>query len=203
MRAKNWSVTAIVASASLLFATGCRQLPGSNEQQGAAIGGLSGAAVGAAVAGSDHRWLGALLGGALGAGGGYLIGANTDKLKGNDADEAREASQRAQTQPVTTAQARQATSADVNGDGFVTMDEVVAMEKAGLTDEQMLERMRTSGQVFELTSEQRNYLREQGVSQRVLDELPNINKEARERISTTSSVLGKPAGAADTTPTTR
>lgn len=197
MTARTSKFAALVATGSLLLVTGCKELPGSHEQQGAAIGGLSGAAVGAAVAGSEHRLLGALLGGALGAGGGYLIGANTDKLSGNDRESAQEASRKAQTSPVSASQAKNATSADINNDGFVTMDEVVAMEKAGLTDQQMIERMRTSGQVFELTSEQKNYLRQQGVSQNVLDELPNLNKEARERLNTNSSVLGRPATSTD------
>jgi osmotically inducible lipoprotein OsmB len=183
---------ACAALGSLLFVTGCSELPGSREQQGAAIGGLSGAAVGAAVGGSEHRLLGALLGGALGAGGGYLIGANTDKISGRDSTSARAASQKAQREPVTVAQARNATSADVNNDGFVTMDEVVALHQAGLGDQELLERLRASGQVFELTAQQREHLRSQGISQRVLDELPNINSEARERLMTTGSVLGRP-----------
>jgi hypothetical protein len=197
MTARTSKLVAIAATGSLLLATGCRDLPGSNQQQGAAIGGLSGAAVGAAVAGSNNRLIGALLGGALGAGGGYLIGANTDKLSGHDRDSAKEASRKAQTSPVSVDQAKTATSADINNDGFVTMDEVVALKKAGLSDQQMLEKMRASGQVFELTSEQKSYLRQQGVSQNVLDELPKLNKEARERVNT-GSVLGRPATSENT-----
>jgi hypothetical protein len=184
---------AVALGAMLVAATGCRQLPGSDEQQGAAIGGVSGAAIGAAVGGSEHRLLGALLGGALGAGGGYLIGANTDKITGKDSDSAREASEKAQRAPATPAEARSAQSADLNTDGFVTMDELVAMEKAGLSDDEIVQRLSASGQVFELTSQQRDYLREQGLSQNVLDQLPRINEQARERLATQDAVIGRPA----------
>ena len=51
--------------------------------------------------GSENRLLGALLGGAIGAGGGYLIGANWDKITGKDSEGAQAASREAQTEPAT------------------------------------------------------------------------------------------------------
>ena len=53
-----------VSAALMALNTGCQQLPGTSGQQGAAIGGVGGAATGAAVAGEHHRLLGALVGGA-------------------------------------------------------------------------------------------------------------------------------------------
>jgi hypothetical protein len=73
------------------------------------------------------------------------------------------------------------------------MDELVAMEKAGLSDDEIVQRLSASGQVFELTSQQRDYLREQGLSQNVLDQLPRINEQARERLATQDAVIGRPA----------
>jgi hypothetical protein len=151
---------ALGLSAALLASTsGCQQLPGSPGTQGAAIGGVGGAATGALVGGEHHRLLGALLGGAVGAGGGYLIGANKDRIMGRDTSGAEAAMRNAQAHPATPQQALNAQTADLNGDGFVTMDEVVAMRQAGLSDQQILERMRATGQVFELTPEQQSYLR--------------------------------------------
>src|SRR5437879_13796221 len=75
---------AALAVTVLTISVGCEQLPGTHQQQGAAIGGVGGAAVGAAVGGEHHRLLGALLGGALGAGGGYLIGASSDRITGRE-----------------------------------------------------------------------------------------------------------------------
>ncbi|MRR10744.1 hypothetical protein EG831_11875, partial [bacterium] len=138
---------------ALLATTGCKELPGNRKAQGATIGGLGGAAAGAVIAGEDNRLLGALLGGALGAGGGYIIGANTGSIEKNDRAAAQEAARRAENQPVTAQQARNATTADVNGDGFVTMDEVIALDQAGYTDQEIIDRLEATDQVFELTQE--------------------------------------------------
>ena len=56
------SLTAIGVAAALLGTTGCQQLPGSPGTQGAAIGGVGGAATGALIGGEHHRLLGALVG---------------------------------------------------------------------------------------------------------------------------------------------
>src|SRR5688572_11503874 len=154
---------------------GCSSLPGSDEQQGAVIGGATGAAVGAAVS-KENRALGAVIGGAVGAAGGYVIGKNADKVTGKDSEEAQAASQKAEQAPATPQQAQSATTADVNSDGFVTLDEVVALENANLTDDQIIERLRATKQVFELTSEQKRYLLDRGVSQNVVDRLDTLNR---------------------------
>ena len=166
----------------LIAAVGCEQLPGTRSQQGAVIGGAGGAAAGAVIGGSQHRVLGALIGGALGATGGYLIGAQTDKVSKNDRDGAIEANRRAESHPATAEDARSATTADINKDGFVTLDEVVAMHKAGFSDETMLARLRATDQIFELTPEQDRYLLDRGVSRNVVNQMKNINREARDRL---------------------
>ena len=154
---------------------GCSSLPGSDEQQGAVIGGASGAAVGAAVS-KKNRALGAVIGGAVGAAGGYVIGKNKDKITGNDSEEVEEAARKSETAPATPEQARTATTGDVNNDGFVTLDEVVALEQANLTDDQIIERLRATNQVFDLTDEQKRYLLDRGVSQSVVDRLATLNE---------------------------
>jgi outer membrane protein OmpA-like peptidoglycan-associated protein len=53
--------------------------PNARQRQGAIIGGLTGAVVGAAVSSDDDRLKGAIIGGALGAGGGAIIGADLDR----------------------------------------------------------------------------------------------------------------------------
>jgi hypothetical protein len=90
--------------------------------------------------------------------------------------------QRAQQQPVIPEQALRAATADVNGDGFVTMDEVVAMKQAGLPDEQIVERMRATGQVFELNAQQQDYLRSNGVDDYLIEQIPQMNRELREQL---------------------
>jgi hypothetical protein len=169
-------------AAALIHTTGCSNLPGSSQQQGAVIGGLGGAAAGAAIGGEDNRLLGALLGGALGAGGGYVVGANSDRILNRDTSGARAATQHAQSTPATVQQVRDATSADVNNDGFVTLDEVVALDQAGLSDQQIINRLQSTGQVFELTAEQENYLTSQGVSRSVVNQMEDLNRDARNRL---------------------
>jgi hypothetical protein len=144
---------------------GCSSMPGNSKQQGAVVGGATGAAVGASV--TKNRGLGAIIGGAVGAAGGYVIGGKTGHLDKKDSAE-----QTAQTSPATPTEASNAKTADVNKDGFVTLDEIAAMEKAGLSDDEMLERIRSTGLTFDLNDEQRKYLSERGVNSTVIDQLP-------------------------------
>lgn len=169
------SAAAILLAGALV---GCENLPGGRREQGAVIGGVSGAAAGAVLGGQEHRALGAVLGGALGAAGGYVIAANT----GQNREEAVRAAERAQADPATAEDALNSRTADLNSDGFVTLDEVVAMERANLSDEEILARMRATNQIFDLTPEQKEYLRERGVSPTVVAEMNEINQELREQI---------------------
>src|SRR3982751_336307 len=70
--------TVLGGSMMLTPLVGCEQLPGDKQTQGAVIGGVGGAVAGGAIA-KNNRLIGALVGGALGAGGGYLIGSSMDK----------------------------------------------------------------------------------------------------------------------------
>ncbi len=190
------ALAALLVSANL----GCKQLPGTPKAQGAVIGGAGGAAAGAAVAGQNNRLLGALIGGAVGAGGGYLIGANSDRITGNDRAGADQATKNAQAKPATPQQALNSRTADLNGDGFVTMDEVVAMRRAGLSDQEMVSKLQATGQVFELTSAQKDYLRSNGVDPYLISEMEQINKTTRDRLLNEQGTAPTPAPASPTTP---
>lgn len=180
---------------------GCENLPGDEKTQGAVIGGVGGAAAGAAIGGEDHRLAGGLIGGALGAAGGYVIGQQVEKKRDRDhdydrdydrtgdyerydretADRDRErairASEDARARPVSPDAARTARTADVNGDGFVTLDEVVAMRRADLSDSEMIRRLENTGQVFTLGSEQERYLLDNGVSMDVVRAMRSVNRD--------------------------
>jgi hypothetical protein len=71
------------------------------------------------------------------------------------------------------------------------------MERAGFSDEKILDRLRATGQIFELTTEQKNYLRSRGVSDNVIAQLSTINQDKRDQLlrsqsSTSSSqVIGR------------
>lgn len=161
--------------------TGCKNLPGTGGQQGAVIGGAGGAVAGAAIA-RGNPLLGALIGGAVGAGGGYLIGAEQDKVRNRDQEGAMQSIQNAQSNPATPEQARNAPTADVNGDGYVTLDEVIAVKNAGFSDAEIIRRLRATNQVFELTADQQQQLRDAGVSQNVIDQMLNINRDAKQQL---------------------
>jgi len=178
-------LTSIALVGALL--AGCESLPGTRGQQGAVVGGATGAAAGAVIGGEKNRAAGAIIGGVLGAAGGYVVGANSDKIIGRSKDDAESAGQRAKTTPVTAEQARTARTADVNSDGYVTLDEVVAMKDAKLSDREMLNRLESTGHVFELNAESRQYLRDRGISEYVISEMQNLNQSRRDTLFQQSS----------------
>src|SRR2546421_8754302 len=138
---KRTTACLVMGSIGLAPLAGCENLPGNKKEQGAVIGGVGGAVAGGALA-KNNRLIGALIGGALGAGGGYLIGSSLDKSDPNkNRDEATRADKRARDNPATASDARNARTADINGDGYVPMDEGVAMAKAGLSDDEMITRL--------------------------------------------------------------
>lgn len=192
-RAVKWALGGAMLLAPL---SACESLPGSNEQQGAVIGGVAGGAAGAAIA-SDNRVLGALIGALVGAGGGYLIGANVDRIRDTDEDDrqaAQEAVDKARTDPATAQDVRDAATADLNSDGFVTMDEVTAMSQAGLGDREILDRLEATNQVFELTDEQERTLVRGGVSPNVVEQMQLLNQDQKQEIlQQRQDVLNRPA----------
>lgn len=184
----------LIGALAIAPITGCESLPGNDEQQGAVIGGAGGALAGAALS-KGNRGLGALIGGALGAGGGYLIGANKDKIAGKDKDRDRDqaikASERAEKNPARVEDVDRARTADLNTDGFVTLDEVVAMGQANLSDREMIDRLERTDQVFELTDFQEEYLRDRGVSADVIREMRTMNQDYARTAGDRDSDLGR------------
>jgi len=144
----------------------------------------------AQAASVDHlSGMAAAIGADLGAGSGYLIGAAPEKIQHKKSAEARAAAVRSRLAPATLDDARRSETADLNGDGFVTVDEVVAMQKASFSDSQMIDRLQRTGQVFILTEQQRDYLSDRGVSQPVIDAMTAMGRGfARTTGSTTIPV---------------
>jgi hypothetical protein len=178
MGSTRWVTATLLGAISLAPLSGCESQRGGNKGHGTVSGGAGGAAAGATVAGADNRPLSALLGGALGAGGGYLIGAPMDKTDPQHRDEAVHAAKKAEANPARPEDVRRSKTADLNDDGFVTQDEVAAMQRAGLSDKEMIDRLRATGQVFELTAQQEGYLRSHFVGQRVIQSMRNLTQSA-------------------------
>jgi len=166
----------LISSLSLAPLVGCENLPGNKQTQGAVIGGAGGALAGAAI-GKHNRLVGGLIGGALGAGGGYLIGSAMHKNDEKHRDEAYQASDRDRDNPPTASDVERARTADLNNDGYVTLNEVVAMQKSGLSRSEQIRRLEDTGQVFQLSNEQENYLRDRGVDDEVVRAMRSMNQE--------------------------
>src|SRR5262245_44149881 len=110
MKCVAWAISASLCSAPLLA---CQELPGTRTQQAVAIGGAAGAALGYGL-NEENRLLGALLGGALGAGGGWVIGAKTDWFEDpSSRDAARDAISDSRSSPVDADDVSRARTADI------------------------------------------------------------------------------------------
>jgi hypothetical protein len=179
---RNLMSSLLISSLTLAPLVGCESLPGSKSTQGAVIGGAGGALAGAAI-GRHNRLVGGLIGGALGAGGGYLIGAQMKKNDRNHHDEAITASDRDRDNPPSAAEARNARTADLNNDGYVTLNEVVALRQADISDSEMIRRLEDTGQVFYLSSEQEDYLRQRGVGESVIRAMRTMNQDRRDTVN--------------------
>jgi hypothetical protein len=155
---------------------GCESLPGNEEQQGAAVGGVGGAAAGAALA-EDNRAIGAIVGGLLGAGGGYLAGSQLDKNE----EEAAQAAEQARQNPARPDAVAGTNTADLDNNGFVTMDELIAMKDAGLTGTEIINRAEATDQVFQLNNSQEADLTANGYDRATIDRLENVNRDVVER----------------------
>ena len=67
------------------------------------------------------------------------------------------------------------------------------MKQAGLSDSEMLSRMRATGQIFELSSDQEKYLRDRGVSQNVISQMESLNQDKKQQLlnNQRGDVIGK------------
>jgi len=70
----------------------------------------------------------------------------------------------------------EATSCDLDGDGTVSLDEIVALGRSGITDEELLQRLERTRRTFELSASQEQYLRVRGISDGVIVRLGTRNR---------------------------
>ncbi len=159
-----------VALFAALSLAGCDSLSGNERNQGAVNDALSGTSAGGA-SGPNTPGLGASA----------ALDANNAQSSATIAPAPRQPKAR----PAAVAEVRSSTTADLNHDGFVTLDEVVAMQAAGLSDDEMLQRLRAANQLYTLTPAQENYLRNQGVSNNVITQMEDINRDQRQETPNT------------------
>lgn len=126
----------------------------TNTGTGATIGGLTGAAAGGLI-GSRHgnALPGALIGGALGAGAGGLIGHTQDKM------EARHKQEMAAVAP-----------------GPTTVNDVITLTQQGVSDDVIINQIRSTGSVFTLTPTDLGTLKQYNVSDRVIQAMQDSSR---------------------------
>jgi hypothetical protein len=166
----------VILSASLAL-TGCE----SNAGRGAAVGGSGGAVTGGAAAGAAAGAPAAGVGAAVGAGVGAVAGAIIGSAKDRNDEQRARAEEMSQSSPALASAVISGGNGDLNNDGFVTTDEIIAMHNAGLSDDEIIVRSRATQQIFKLSSEQEKRLLEAGVRPKVVMAMRTLNSELDNR----------------------
>lgn len=169
-------VTSLAVTLTTVVSGGC-QTP-SYQRNGTLIGGLTGAGVGAAIGDRDQKALpGALIGAAVGAVTGNAIGESMDQDRAI-----------AQQQAYAQGTAQQAAR------GAVTPQDVIAMCRAGLSEDVIATHVRANGVTQQLQVNDLIYLRNQGVPDSVLQAMQQApTAQARYQSAYTAAIPPPPA----------
>jgi hypothetical protein len=163
---QQWLFRALILPGFL--ACGCSNL--SNTEKGIGAGGLIGAGTGALIGrATGHTGAGA----AIGAG----VGAVTGGLIGNAADESDKKAQAA---------ARAASR------GPLGLVDVVQMAQAHVTDDVIITQIRSTGSVYNLSANDTIWLKQNGVSDRVVQEMLASAGRYPRRVYSAAPVYGQP-----------
>ncbi len=155
-----------------LLAGGCAAM--SNTERGVGTGGLIGAGTGALIGkATGHTGAGALIGAGVGALSGGLIGNAVDESERR-----------------TEARIAAATAPAPRGPLVVT--EVVQMAQAHISDSVIISQMRSTGSVFQLSANDTIWLKQQGVSDVVIQEMLASASRAPRRVYTATPVYAQP-----------
>lgn len=165
-----------IAPAVALALAGCASLPYSPKTGTTVAGAAVGAALGAEMAEDEDEKLGAVVGAVLGAAAGYVIGAKTSWFAQGNEKAFDRAVNNALANPATVEDVYGSYDADLNNDGLVTQDELIALAHAGLSANEIINRLQATNQIFYLTYEQRQSLLEAGVPPEVVYRLEEINQ---------------------------
>ena len=131
-----------VILALVFMITGC-QSNKTRVAEGAGIGGGLGAVVGGIIGyQSGHPVQGAAIGGAIGAGSGAVVGAQIKK-------------------PAQETQTPSSTQ--------ITMQQIIDWTKQGVSSDTIIAKIKAANSKYSLTADDVDYLKKQGVSQRVIE----------------------------------
>jgi len=178
--AKNGTMRAgvlVVLCGVAMGACGCEHM--NNTEKGAGIGGALGAGAGLAVgAATGNPRTGAAVGGLLGAGTGALVGNDVDRQERRD----REIKQAVATADAQAQQQR------------LGITDVVHLAQQGHDDQVIINQIRSSGSTFQLTPSDLDYLKNSGVSARVIAEMQAARGPLATRVvgPTSTAVIYEP-----------
>lgn len=184
----------LIGSFAGLVVSGCMsvpRMPGASPNQVSATGQAQPATTSISGQLDQQQQKMLVLADSASPGGGWVIAASPENIARHRQDAARRANQQAERQPATAANARNSDTADLNHDGFVTLDEVLAMKHAGLSDSELITRLAATGQVFALTDRQQQYLRDRGINQNVIDAMLSLRGGGAD--SSRAASAGEPA----------
>jgi hypothetical protein len=136
----------VLALLPVVIGPGCESM--SNTDKGVLGGGAIGAGLGALIGGPRHAGAGALIGGVTGAAVGGIAGADAD------------ARQKKQQAAVAAAQQR-----------VLSLPDIVEMTRASISDDVIINQVRLSGAMYNLTATDLLYLQNNGVHEVVIREL--------------------------------
>ncbi len=119
--------------------------------EGTGIGGVVGALAGGIIGHQSGNGVeGALIGGALGAGSGAVVGSQINKPKQNTVS----------------------TAATTGSQ--ISVQKIVDLTKQGVNSDEIISKIKSSNSKYSLTVDDLNYLKKQGVSQRVIETMQGI-----------------------------
>jgi len=140
----------LIALTFILAVSGC-QSNKTRVAEGAGVGGVVGALAGGIIGHQTGSGVeGALIGGALGAGTGALVGSQINKPEQNTASTA------------------------VSAQNQVTVQKIVEMTKQGINSDEIISKVKSSNSKYSLTADDLDYLKKQGVSQRVIETMQGL-----------------------------
>ena len=171
---KSTAALTLLSLSSLALLSGCHSH--NYTQRGAATGGLGGAGLGAVIGeiASDEPLAGAAIGSAVGALSGAAVGSGLDKIDARSRyrTESLAANQAVYQQPIGT-----------------SMNEIISMSNAGLSDQIISRHIRTQGFGQSLDAGDLIALRQQGVSDAVIADLQDSSIQSPVRIASAQQVI--------------
>jgi uncharacterized protein YcfJ len=148
----------IICLGLVLLSIGCQKNK-TRVAEGAVIGGLLGGAAGGIIGNqSGNAGMGAGIGIAAGAVTGAIIGSHINKPQAKTGQEAEVKQEAKVNEPAKIAEIK-----------MLSMQQVVEFTKQGLTDEEIIKKIKDTNSKFNLSQDGIDYLKKQGVSQKVID----------------------------------